>query len=81
MPHYFYILYSETFDRYHSSFSENPKRRLIFHNSIEKGFTARYRPWKLVFTQEFSTEHAAQQAERKVNPWKSKTKIERLLRG
>lgn len=81
LPYYFYVLYSRTFDHYYSGSSEDPKRRLTFHNSIEKGFTARYRPWKLVFIQEFPTKYAAQQAERKVKSWKSKIMIEKLLRG
>jgi predicted GIY-YIG superfamily endonuclease len=81
LPYHFYILYSESFNRYYSGSSENPMRRLTFHNSIEKGFTARFRPWKLVFTQEVPTKQAAQQAGRKVKSWKSKIMIERLLRG
>ncbi|MDI6765480.1 MAG: GIY-YIG nuclease family protein [Bacteroidota bacterium] len=46
MGYWVYILQSISHDRYYVGQSENPERRLEFHNSIEKGFTSRYRPWK-----------------------------------
>ncbi len=81
MAYFLYILYSESYDRYYIGSSENPKRRLEFHNTIEKGFTARFRPWKIVFTMEFSDKASALAAERKVKAWKSRKMIKRLLNG
>ncbi len=48
MTHYVYILKSRSVNKYYIGSSENPDRRLRYHNIIEKGFTSRYRPWKIV---------------------------------
>ena len=81
LPFFLYILKSESANRFYVGSSEDPKRRLSYHNSIEKGFTARYRPWALVYTKEFETKHEALAAERKVKAWKSAKMIERLVSG
>jgi putative endonuclease len=81
MPYYLYILQSQINQKFYAGSSEDPKRRLLYHNSIEKGFTARYRPWRLVFSKEFPSKALAQKAERKVKSWKSRTMIERLVKG
>jgi putative endonuclease len=53
MKYYIYILHSISADKYYVEPSNNPERRLQFHNAIEKGFTSRYRPWQLAFQKEF----------------------------
>ncbi len=58
MGNYFlYILHSPSFDRYYIGISQEPKRRLVYHNSIEKGFTSRYRPWIIVYKQDFENKN------------------------
>ncbi len=64
--YWMYILYSETGDRYYIGSSGDPEKRLRFHNSVKKGFTSRYRPWKLVFKKEYPSNGTAQDAERKI---------------
>ena len=66
MPHFVYILKSLSAAKYYVGSSENPNRRLEFHNTIEKGFTSRYRPWEIVFTQEFSSKSEALRVEKKI---------------
>lgn len=79
--HYFYILKSTTADKFYIGSSANPQRRLFFHNNVETGFTARYRPWELVYTQEFPSKDEAMAAERKLKSWKSKPMILRVING
>jgi len=81
MSYFLYILQSASFDKYYVGISSNPIRRLMFHNSIEKGFTSRYRPWKIVFTQEFLSKLSANQSELKIKNWKNKTMIQRVIKG
>ena len=81
MAYCLYILYSESSDSYYIGSSNNPKNRLFYHNTTEKGFTSRYRPWTLIFMKEFPDKKTAQQAERKVKSWKSKVMIEKLIQG
>jgi len=79
--YFVYILKSKTSGKYYVGSSANPERRLNFHNTIEKGFTSRYRPWELVFKAEFPDKRTAQSAERKIKSWKSRVMIEKLIDG
>jgi predicted GIY-YIG superfamily endonuclease len=63
MSYFLYILQSVSFDKYYIGISSDPIWRLMFHNSIEKGFTSRYQPWEIVFTQEFSSKLSAHKSE------------------
>ena len=81
MEYFLYILRSVPSQKYYIGSSGNPKRRLQFHNTIEQGFTARYRPWEIVFTKEFSTKIEALRAEKKVKSWKNREMIRKLIEG
>jgi putative endonuclease len=81
MPHFVYILKSKSADKYYIGSSTDPERRLKYHNTIEKGFTSRYRPWEIVYTKEYSSKSEALLAERKMKSWKNKKKIIKLMTG
>ncbi|MDH4071194.1 MAG: GIY-YIG nuclease family protein, partial [Ignavibacteria bacterium] len=79
--YFLYILRSESSDRYYVGVSGNPERRLTFHNTVERGFTSRYRAWKIVSVRGFGTKKEAIAAEQMVKRWKSRRMIERLIDG
>ncbi len=79
MNYYVYILESEVNNKYYIGSSSDPCRRLIFHNSIEKGFTSRYRPWKIVFMKEFASKTIALKFENKIKKMKSRLYIDKLI--
>lgn len=81
MEYFLYILKSKVMDKFYTGISQNPNRRLEYHNSFEKGFTARYRPWEIVFTQTFDSKVDAAKAEKKIKSWKSKKMILRVIDG
>ena len=81
MSYFIYILKSFSSGKYYIGSSENPVRRLEYHNSIEKGFTSRYRPWSLIWSKNYSTKVEAQLIERKIKSWKSRVMIEKLVNG
>lgn len=81
MSHFVYILQSEENDRYYVGRSQNPERRLEHHNTTSTGFTSRYRPWELVFTQEFATKEEAVEAEQLIKSWKSKKMTRYVVDG
>ncbi|MDP3684189.1 MAG: GIY-YIG nuclease family protein, partial [Ignavibacteria bacterium] len=58
-----------------------PELRLSYHNTFEKGFTSRYRPWEIAFTKEYESKEVAHQMELKIKNWKSKKMIERVISG
>ena len=78
MNYYLYILESEVRETFYIGMSVDPKKRLAYHNSEDQGYTKRYRPWKIVFTQEFDSKERALEAEKRVKKWKS-NKMTRLL--
>lgn len=54
-----YILYSETADKHYTGYTSNLEARLLSHNSLGKGWTAKYRPWKLIYTKSFGEKQEA----------------------
>ena len=80
MSYYVYILKSQPTNKYYIGSSENPERRLIYHNTIEKGFTSRYRPWEIVYKQEFENKVEAMKTEQKIKKWKSRKMIDKIVK-
>ena len=81
MKYYLYILKSKVANKYYIGISQNPETRLQYHNSFEKGFTSRYRPWEIVLTKDFDSKNQAMLAEKKLKSWKSKKTIEKVISG
>ena len=59
-----YILLSEKFNKHYVGFSSNILLRLKSHNEFGKDWTARYRPWKLIYTKEFDSKIEAMDYEK-----------------
>jgi len=81
MSHFVYILQSEDNDRYYVGRSKTPEKRLKHHNTTSTGFTARYRPWELVFTEEFPTMDDAIATEQMIKDWKSRKMTRYVVDG
>ena len=64
MPFTVYILFSETYQKHYTGFSSNLEQRLISHNFLGNDWTAKYRPWKLIFTKEFENKTDAMKYEK-----------------
>ena len=54
-----YILYSVDFNTHYTGFTSNLVERLLSHNELGNEWTAKYRPWKLIYTKEFEVKHEA----------------------
>jgi putative endonuclease len=72
-----YILESLRVGRYYVGSSGNVEERLKKHNSDDAGWTRRYQPWKLIYTEEYETRGEAVRRERFL---KSKEGISEKLR-
>ncbi len=81
MIYYLYILKSKMIEKLYIGISQDPQKRLSYHNTIEKGFTSRYRPWEIVYLKEFSNKQEALVTERKLKGWKNKRMIEKVIKG
>ena len=65
MSYYVYIIESETSGNYYVGSSKNPEKRLQFHNTVEKGFTSRYRPWRIIFKKEYESKNRSTKVRKK----------------
>ena len=78
MPHFVYIIYSSTHDKYYKGSSQNPYERLESHNLGKSRWTSNFLPWELVFIQKFNTKREALIRERKLKKY-SKNQIMDLV--
>jgi putative endonuclease len=77
--YYFYVLHSETLDKFYIGHTSNLEERLRKHNSNHKGFTGKVNDWEIVYLEGFSTKELAYERERKVKKWKSSKRIKELI--
>ena len=69
--YFVYVLWSDASGRFYTGISENPAQRLQQHNSGElKGWTARFRPWEIIHTEEFADYAAARRRENELKAQK-----------
>jgi putative endonuclease len=62
---YVYILYSERCGITYTGYSQDPEQRLLSHNELSnKGWTLRYRPWKIIHIEEYQTKAEALKREK-----------------
>ena len=77
---YFYILQSLISCRYYVGSTEDLKNRLLLHNKGMVRSTKSDKPWRLVYSESFSTLKEARKRELQVKKWKSRLAIERLIK-
>jgi putative endonuclease len=81
MQAWFYILYSALADRYYIGHTtEDITERLRKHNSNHKGFTGKFRDWKIAYTETYDDKSTAYRRECEVKGWKNRKRIEELIR-
>ena len=81
MPHV-YILYSATKNKFYIGFtSDDLEERIRKHNSNHKGFTGNVNDWVLSYSEAFELKADAFAREREIKKWKSRKKIEELIRS
>ncbi len=54
-----YILFSINFQKHYTGFTSNLEQRMISHNLLGKDWTAKYRPWKVIYTKKFENKKEA----------------------
>jgi len=59
-----YVLYSDSAHKHYTGFTSNLSERLKSHNEFGKDWTARHRPWRLIFQKEFNEKQEAMSYEK-----------------
>ena len=75
-----YALYSAKFDKVYIGFTSNLEGRLIAHNHPKnKGWTKRYQPWELLYSEVFSDKKSAMKREKEIKSAKGRVFIRNLI--
>lgn len=62
-----YVLYSVSFNKIYIGYTSNLDERMLSHNSLsKKGYTLKFRPWRLVHTEEFAVKADAIKREKEL---------------
>ncbi len=76
-----YVLYSSKHQKIYIGFTSDLKNRLISHNILaKKGWTVKFRPWELIYKEEFSLKSEAMKREMQLKSAKGRDFIWNLIR-
>jgi len=77
-----YILYSATKNKFYiGCTSDDLEERIRKHNSNHNGFTGNVNDWVLTYSEVFELKADAFAREREIKKWKSRKKIEELIKA
>ncbi|MEI9956928.1 MAG: GIY-YIG nuclease family protein [Ferruginibacter sp.] len=79
MAYTVYILFSAAYLKHYTGFTSNLEQRLLSHNLLGKGWTAKYRPWGVIYTKEFSNKTEAMQHEKWLKSGSGRDFIKNIL--
>ena len=79
MPHFVYILQSQSNDRYYIGSCADIVKRLERHNAGATSSTKACRPWKVVYSERFNDKSEALKRENYIKRMKSRKYIEGLM--
>jgi putative endonuclease len=72
-----YVLYSPSFRKIYIGYTSDLADRLVSHNELStKGYTLKYRPWKLIYKEEYSQKSEAMKREKELKSAKGRTFLE-----
>jgi putative endonuclease len=75
-----YLLYSPSSTKTYVGFTNDIERRMREHNFTEsKGFTIRYRPWELVYTEIFENKSDAMQREKFLKSGLGREEVKKIV--
>ncbi|WP_205510837.1 GIY-YIG nuclease family protein [Longitalea arenae] len=62
-----YVLYSARFDKIYVGYTNNLENRFKSHNELgTKGWTIKFRPWSIIYTESFSDKPSAMKREQEL---------------
>ena len=79
MSYYVYVLRSISFERNYIGFTKDLQNRLAQHNSGKTKSTKPYKPWKIIFSEQFSTKQEALNRERYLKSGKGRDFIKEYM--
>ncbi len=75
-----YVLQSEQHKKIYIGYSSNFEQRLLSHNSLgKKGWSIRFRPWRVIYTEEFEFKQDAIKREKQLKGGKGREWIDEIF--
>ncbi|MEY3645644.1 MAG: hypothetical protein RL127_352 [Bacteroidota bacterium] len=75
-----YALYSSKFDKLYIGYTNDLINRFHAHNTLaNKGFTIRYRPWKVIYVDFFETKQEAMKREKELKSSRGRAFLRKIL--
>ncbi|MCB0802500.1 MAG: GIY-YIG nuclease family protein [Flavobacteriales bacterium] len=77
-----YVIYSVSFDKIYIGYTQNLEQRFLSHNEKAiKGYTIRFRPWKIVYTEIYNAKKEALKREKQLKSAKGREFIWNLIKS
>jgi putative endonuclease len=77
-----YALYSSKFNKIYIGYSSNPEERLKSHNELAtKGYTIKFRPWNLIYSETLNTKQQALKREKQSKSAKGREFIWSIIKN
>ena len=62
-----YVLYSDSHNKIYIGYTSNIEQRVLSHNELgKKGWTFKYRPWRVVMVESYDTKSEAMKREKQL---------------
>lgn len=75
-----YVLYSEKYNRIYVGMTSNLEERFKSHNELgKKGWTIKFRPWIIVYSEEYQEKSAALKREKQLKSAQGRLFIRSLI--
>jgi putative endonuclease len=75
-----YVLYSPNHQKTYTGYTSSLDDRIKSHNALaKKGFTVKYRPWVILYTEQFETKTEALKREKELKSGKGRDFIKKLV--
>ena len=77
-----YVLYSPSFNKTYTGCTSDLSARFLSHNQLaKKGYTVRYRPWIILYTEVYSNKSEALKREKELKTGKGREFIKQLVQA
>ena len=80
MPFHIYVLYSEAYDEIYVGYTADLAARILSHNQLaKKGYTTKFRPWRLFYTESFESKESALRREKELKSARGRKFVRDLI--
>ena len=76
-----YVLYSPKYDKIYIGMTSHLEMRVFAHNNLPKGWTRKFRPWELIYKEEYLNKQEASDREMALKSYQGREFIRRLIKA